>query len=174
MKEINDFVSDNSPKAYENLVDLFLASEHYGERMSTYWLDVSRFADSYGYLDDKHYDQSPWRTWVINAYNKNLPFDKFIIWQLAGDLLPNPTQEQVLATGFNRNHKQNSEAGIIEEEFRVEYVTDRTNTLGASVMATTIGCAKCHDHKYDPVSQKDYYSLFAFLIALLKRRTQLW
>jgi hypothetical protein len=99
---------------------------------------------------------------VINAYNKNLPFDKFITWQLAGDLLPNPTQEQVLATGFNRNHKQNSEAGIIEEEFRVEYVTDRTNTLGASVMATTIGCAKCHDHKYDPVSQKDYYSLFAF------------
>ncbi len=162
VKEIKDFIADKSPKAYENLVDRFLASEHYGERMSTYWLDVSRFADSYGYLDDKHYDQSPWRTWVINAYNKNLPFDKFITWQLAGDLLPNPTQEQVLATGFNRNHKQNSEAGIIEEEFRVEYVTDRTNTLGASVMATTIGCAKCHDHKYDPVSQKDYYSLFAF------------
>lgn len=162
VKEIKDFVSDISPKAYEILVDLFLASEHYGERMSEYWLDVSRFADSYGYLDDKHYDQSPWRTWVINAYNKNLPFDKFITWQLAGDLLPNPTQEQVLATGFNRNHKQNSEAGIIEEEFRVEYVTDRTNTLGASLMATTLGCAKCHDHKYDPVSQKDYYSLFAF------------
>lgn len=162
IKEINDFVADNNPKAYENLVDRFLASEHYGERMAAYWLDVARFADSYGYLDDKHYDQSPWRTWVINAYNKNLPFDKFITWQLAGDLLPNPTQEQILATGFNRNHKQNSEAGIIEEEFRIEYVTDRTNTLGASLMATTLACAKCHDHKYDPVSQKDYYSLFAF------------
>ena len=162
IQEINDFVADQRPNAYENLVDRFLASEHYGERMSAYWLDVSRFADSYGYLDDKHYDQSPWRTWVINAYNKNLPFDKFVTWQLAGDLLPHPTQEQILATGFNRNHKQNSEAGIIEEEFRIEYVTDRTNTLGASLMATTLGCAKCHDHKYDPVSQKDYYSLFAF------------
>jgi hypothetical protein len=99
VKEIKDFIADKSPKAYENLVDRFLASEHYGERMSTYWLDVSRFADSYGYLDDKHYDQSPWRTWVINAYNKNLPFDKFITWQLAGDLLPNPTPA---APAFNQ------------------------------------------------------------------------
>ena len=162
LQEIDEFVKDNSSNSYEKLVDRFLASDHYGERMAAYWLDVSRFADSYGYLDDKHYDQSPWRTWVINAYNNNLPFDKFITWQLAGDLLPNATQDQILATGFNRNHKQNTEAGIIEEEFRVEYVTDRTNTLGTALMATTIGCAKCHDHKYDPISQKDYYSLFSF------------
>ena len=162
IQEIKYFVNDKSINAYEKVVDRFLASEHYGERMAAYWLDVARFADSYGYLDDKHYDQSPWRTWVINAYNKNLPFDQFVTWQLGGDLLPNATQEQILATGFNRNHKQNTEAGSIEEEFRIEYVTDRTNTLGAALMATTLGCAKCHDHKYDPISQKDYYSLFSF------------
>ncbi len=162
IKEINDFVQNKDSKAYEKLVDTFLQSIHYGERMAAYWLDVARFADSYGYLDDKHYDMSPWRDWVINAYNKNLPFDKFISWQLAGDLLPNATQEQILATGFNRNHKQNSEAGVIEEEFRVEYVVDRTNTLGTGILAMTVGCAKCHDHKYDPISQKDFYSLSGF------------
>ena len=162
LAEIDAFVSDKSPNAYEKLVDRYLASANYGERMAAYWLDVARFADSHGYLDDKHRDMSPWRDWVISAYNRNLPFNTFITWQMAGDLLPNATQEQILATGFNRNHKQNSEAGIIDEEFRVEYVTDRTNTLGSALMAMTLGCAKCHDHKYDPVSQKDYYSLFAF------------
>lgn len=161
-KEITAFEHDQDPKAYEKLIDQFLSSKHYGERMAAYWLDVSRFADSHGYLDDKHRDMTPWRDWVISAYNRNIPFDKFITWQMAGDLLPNPTQEQILATGFNRNHKQNSEAGVIDEEFRVEYVTDRTNTLGTALMAMTLGCAKCHDHKYDPISQKDYYSLFAF------------
>lgn len=160
--EINQFIQDKDPSAYERLVDKMLASKHYGERMAAYWLDVARYADSHGYLDDKHREMSPWRDWVISAYNRNIPFDQFITWQLAGDLLPKPTQEQVLATGFNRNHKQNSEAGIIEEEFRVEYVTDRTNTLGTALLGLTLGCAKCHDHKYDPVSQKDYYSLFAF------------
>jgi len=160
--EINAFLKDKSPSAYEGLVDRYLTSAHYGERMAAYWLDVARFADSHGYLDDKHRDMSPWRDWVISAYNRNLPFNTFVTWQMAGDLLPNATQEQKLATGFNRNIKQNSEAGIIEEEFRVEYVTDRTNTLGSALMAMTLGCAKCHDHKYDPVSQKDYYSLFAF------------
>jgi hypothetical protein len=160
--EIDAFLADKDPKAYEKRIDLWLASPHYGERMAAYWLDVARFADSHGYLDDKHRDMSPWRDWVVSAYNRNIPYDKFVTWQLAGDLLPNPTQEQILATGFNRNHKQNSEAGIIEEEYRVEYVTDRTNTLGTALMAMTLGCAKCHDHKYDPVSQKDYYSLFAF------------
>ncbi len=144
------------------MVDHFLQSPRYGERMAAYWLDVARFADSHGYLDDKHRDASPWRDWVVNAYNKNLPYNKFITWQLAGDLLPNATQEQILATGFNRNQKQNTEAGIIPEEYRVEYNIDRTNTLGASMMGLTVGCAKCHDHKYDPISQKDYYSLFAF------------
>lgn len=162
MAEIDAFAKNTQPDAYEKMVDHFLASPRYGERMAAYWLDVARFADSHGYLDDKHRDASPWRDWVINAYNKNLPYDKFITWQLAGDLLPNATQEQILATGFNRNQKQNSEAGIIPEEFRVEYNIDRTNTLGSSMMGLTVGCAKCHDHKYDPISQKDYYSLFAF------------
>lgn len=160
--ETDAFVQNNSPAAYEQMVDHFLQSPRYGERMAAYWLDVARFADSHGYLDDKHRDASPWRDWVIEAYNKNLPYDKFITWQLAGDLLPNATKEQILATGFNRNQKQNSEAGIIPEEFRVEYNIDRTNTLGSAVMGLTVGCAKCHDHKYDPISQKDYFSLFAF------------
>lgn len=160
--EIDAFEKDQDPFAYEKMVDHFLQSPRYGERMAAYWLDVARFADSHGYLDDKHRDASPWRDWVVNAYNKNLPYNKFITWQLAGDLLPNATQEQILATGFNRNQKQNTEAGIIPEEYRVEYNIDRTNTLGASMMGLTVGCAKCHDHKYDPISQKDYYSLFAF------------
>ncbi len=162
VKEVDDFLKDQDPKAYEKLVDKYLASHHYGERMSAYWLDVARFADSHGYLDDKHREMSPWRDWIISAYNRNMPFNDFITWQYAGDLLPNPTQEQILATGFNRNHKQNSEAGIIDEEYRVEYVVDRTNTLGTAVLAMTVGCAKCHDHKYDPISQKDYYSMYAF------------
>ncbi|MCU0341871.1 MAG: DUF1549 domain-containing protein, partial [Spirosomaceae bacterium] len=160
--EIDAFVSSKDPRAYDKLIDNFLASKHYGERMSAYWLDVARFADSNGYLDDKHIDMSPWRDWVVSAYNRNIPFDQFVTWQLAGDLMPRATQEQILATGFNRNHKQNTEAGIIEEEFRVEYVVDRTNTLGAAFLGLTLGCAKCHDHKYDPISQKDYYSLYAF------------
>lgn len=160
--EIDAYLKDQRPEAYERMVDHFLQSPRYGERMAANWLDVARFADSHGYLDDKHRDASPWRDWVINAYNKNLPYDQFITWQLAGDLLPQATREQILATGFNRNHKQNSEAGIIPEEFRVEYVVDRTNTLGSSMMGLTVSCAKCHDHKYDPISQKDYFSLFAF------------
>ncbi|GAB2767167.1 DUF1553 domain-containing protein [Rhabdobacter roseus] len=162
LADIDAFVQDTSPQAYEKMVDKYLRSVRYGERMAAYWLDVARFADSHGYLDDKHRDMSPWRDWVISAFNRNLSFDKFISWQLAGDLLPNATQEQILATGFNRNHKQNSEAGIIEEEYRVEYVTDRTNTLGKAFLGLTVECAKCHDHKYDPISQKDYYSLYAF------------
>lgn len=160
--EIDNFINNNSANAYEQMVDYYLQSPRYGERMAAYWLDVARFADSHGYLDDKHRDASPWRDWVIEAYNKNLPYDKFITWQLAGDLLPNATKEQILATGFNRNQKQNTEAGIIPEEFRVEYNVDRTNTLGTGILGLTLGCAKCHDHKYDPVSQKDYYSLYAF------------
>jgi hypothetical protein len=162
MYEIDAFLTDNSPDAYEKMVDRFLQSPRYGERMAAYWLDVARFADSHGYLDDKHRDASDWRDWVIKAFNNNIPYDQFITWQLAGDLLPNATKEQILATGFNRNHKQNSEAGILPEEFRVEYVVDRTNTLGTSLMGMTVSCAKCHDHKYDPISQKEYFSLYAF------------
>ena len=160
--EIDAFLQNKGADGYEKMVDHYLQSPQYGERMAANWLDVARFADSHGYLDDKHRDASPWRDWVINAYNKNLPYDQFITWQLAGDLLPHATREQILATGFNRNHKQNSEAGIIPEEYRVEYVVDRTNTLGSSVMGLTVSCAKCHDHKYDPISQKDYFSLYAF------------
>lgn len=160
--EIDAFLKDNSGDAYEKMVDRFMQSSRYGERMAAYWLDVARFADSHGYLDDKHRDATPWRDWVIKAYNQNMPYDQFITWQLAGDLMPNATKEQILATGFNRNQKQNSEAGIIPEEFRVEYVVDRTNTIGTALMGLTVACAKCHDHKYDPISQKDYYSLYAF------------
>ncbi|MBX3238345.1 MAG: DUF1553 domain-containing protein [Chitinophagaceae bacterium] len=161
-EEINAFLANTRASAYEEMVDHYLQSPRYGERMAAYWLDVARFADSHGYLDDKHRDASPWRDWVIAAYNKNLPYDQFITWQLAGDLLPDATKEQILATGFNRNQKQNTEAGIISEEFRVEYNVDRTNTLGTGILGLTLSCAKCHDHKYDPVSQKEYYSLYAF------------
>lgn len=159
---IDSFLQDKRADAYEKMVDHYLQSPRYGERMAAYWLDVARFADSHGYLDDKHRDASPWRDWVIQAFNKNLPYDQFITWQLAGDLLPNATKEQILATGFNRNQKQNSEAGILPEEFRVEYNVDRTNTVGTALMGLTVSCAKCHDHKYDPISHADYFSLYAF------------
>ena len=162
LEEVDNFLADESPDAYEKVVDRLLGSPAYGERMAAHWMDIARYADSYGYLDDKHRPMHPWRDWVIEAYNKNLPYDQFITWQVAGDLLPNATKEQVLATAFNRNHKQNSEAGIIYEEFRVEYVADRTNTLGKAFLGLTVECARCHDHKYDPISQKEYYQLFAF------------
>ncbi|MEP7230204.1 MAG: DUF1549 domain-containing protein [Ginsengibacter sp.] len=160
--EMDAFLKDHSPKAYEKQVDRLLASPHYGERMAVDWLDVARFADSHGYTVDRIRDMSPWRDWVINAFNKNLSYKNFITWQLAGDLLPHPTKEQLIATAFNRNHQQNMEGGIIEEEFRVEYVSDRVNTSSEAFMALTVGCAKCHDHKFDPISQKEYYQLFSF------------
>ncbi|MEO7989657.1 MAG: PSD1 and planctomycete cytochrome C domain-containing protein [Chryseolinea sp.] len=156
------FLQDDSPNAYEKVVDELLASKHYGERMAIPWLDAARYADSHGYQDDGYRTMWPWRDWVIHAFNENYPFDKFALWQLAGDLLPNPTKEMLLATGFNRNHKITQEGGVIDEEYRVEYVTDRTNTFGKTFLALTFECAKCHDHKYDPISQKEYYSTFAF------------
>lgn len=156
------FLNDNSPNAYEKLVDELLANKHYGEKMAIAWMDVARYADSHGYQDDGYRTMWPWRDWVIHAFNENYPFSTFITWQLAGDLLPNPTKEMLLATGFNRNHKITQEGGVIDEEYRIEYVTDRTNTFGKAFMSITLECAKCHDHKYDPVSQKDYYSMFAF------------
>ena len=162
LEEIDAFVADESPYAYEKLADRLLSSPNYGERMAAHWLDVARYADSDGYLDDKHRDVSPWRDWVIQAFNENLPYDQFVSWQLAGDLLPNPTQEQILATAFNRLHKKNSEAGIVFEEYRVEYTADRTNTFGKAFLGLSLECARCHDHKYDPISQKDYYRLFGF------------
>jgi hypothetical protein len=130
--------------------------------MAVDWLDLARFADSHGYTVDRLRDMSPWRDWVIKAFNKNLPYDRFVTWQLAGDLLPNPAKEQLIATAFNRNHQQNMEGGIIEEEFRVEYVSDRVNTTSEAIMGLTAGCARCHDHKFDPISQKEYYQMFSF------------
>ncbi|MDF9798595.1 hypothetical protein OKW21_003858 [Catalinimonas alkaloidigena] len=162
LEEIDAFVADTSPEAYEKLVGRLLDSPAYGERMAAHWLDVARYADSDGYLDDKHRDFSPWRDWVIEAFNQNMPYDEFVTLQLAGDLLPNATREDILPTAFNRLHKRNTEAGIVFEEYRVEYVADRTNTLGKAFLGLSLECARCHDHKYDPVSQEDYYSMFAF------------
>lgn len=162
LDDIDDFINDNSPDAYEKIVDNLLATEAYGERMAADWMDVARYADSDGYLDDKHREFSPWRDWVIDAFNKNMRYDQFITWQLAGDQIPNTTKESTLATAFNRLHKKNSEAGIVYEEYRVEYVADRTNTLGTGIMGLSLECARCHDHKYDPISQKNYYELFGF------------
>ncbi|WP_010135027.1 DUF1553 domain-containing protein [Ochrovirga pacifica] len=162
LEEIDDFVNDTSEDAYEKVVDSLLSDYTYGERMTAEWLDVARFADSDGYLDDKHRDFSPWRTWVINAFNQNKSYKDFVTEQIAGDLLPNATQETTLATAFNRLHRKNSEAGIIFEEFRVEAVADRTNTFGKAFLGLTMECARCHDHKYDPISQKNYFELFGF------------
>ena len=156
------FLADNSPNAYEKTVDELIKSPAYGEKMTLHWLDVARYADSHGYQDDNYRSQWPWRDWVIHAYNENLPYDKFITWQLAGDQMPNATKEQLLATGFNRNHKITEEGGVINEEYRVAYVTDRTNTFGKALLGCTIECAHCHDHKYDPFSQKEYYQLYTF------------
>ena len=162
VKEIDTYLADLSANAYERLVDRLLASPRFGERMAVDWLDLARYADTYGYQEDRYRDTWPWRDWVIKSFNENEPFDQFITWQLAGDLLPNPTDEQILATAFNRLHRQTSEGGSIEEEFRTEYVVDRVDTFGAAFLGLTVGCARCHDHKYDPVSQRDYYQLFAF------------
>lgn len=156
------FLADDSPEAYEKVVDELLASPHYGEKMAIHWLDVARYADSHGYQDDGLRTMWPWRDWVIHAFNQNYPYDQFVTWQLAGDLLPDQTKETLLATGFNRNHKITQEGGVIDEEYRVEYVTDRTNTFGKAFLGLTYECAKCHDHKYDPISQEDYFSTFAF------------
>ena len=161
-EEINAFLQDNNPNAYEKKVDELLARPQYGEKMAVSWMDIARFADSHGYQDDSYRSQWPWRDWVIHAFNTNMPYSTFVTWQIAGDLLPNPTKEQILATGFNRNHKITEEGGVIDEEYRLEYVSDRTSTFGRAMLAMTFECAKCHDHKYDPISQKNYYQLFAF------------
>jgi hypothetical protein len=160
LEEIDAFLADKSPDAYEKLIDRLLKSPAYGERMASEWMDVARYADSDGYLDDKHREFSPWRDWVIHAFNRNLPYDKFITWQLAGDLIPNKSKETILATAFNRLNKKSSEAGIVFEEYRVEYNADRVQTVSTGIMGLSVQCARCHDHKYDPVSQEDYYKMF--------------
>jgi hypothetical protein len=149
-------------KGYEKMVDELIAQKAYGEKMALYWLDVGRFSDSFGYQNDNARTQWPWRDWVISALNRNIPYDQFVTWQLAGDMLPDATKEQILATAFLRNHKYNEEAGIIKEEYRIEYHLDKTKTFSSGLLGLTVECAQCHDHKYDPISQEDYYRLFAF------------
>lgn len=162
LKMMDSFMADSRPDAYEKMVDQLLNSPAFGERMALYWMDVARYADSHGYQYDNYRSQWPWRDWVIHAFNKNINYKQFITWQLAGDLLPNSTKEQILATGFNRNHKITEETGVIDEEYRVSYVTDRSDTFGKALLGVTLECARCHDHKYDPFSQKEYFQLFSF------------
>lgn len=162
ISEINTFLNDRTENAYEKAADRLLDSPNYGERMAVDWLDLARFSDSHGYTVDRLRDMSPYRDWVINAFNENMPYDQFIKWQLAGDLMPKPTKEMLIATAFNRNHPQNLEGGIIEKEFQTEYVMDRTNTFGQAFLGLSMGCARCHDHKYDPISQKNYYEMYSF------------
>lgn len=161
IEEVNRFEKMIS-NDFEAVVDYYLAKPAYGEKMTRDWLDVARYADSHGYQDDSYRTMWPWRDWVIHAFNQNLPYDQFLTWQIAGDLLPNATLEQILATGFNRNHPITQEGGVIDEEYRSTYVSDRTNTLGKGVLGLTLECAKCHDHKYDQLSQKDYFRFYAF------------
>ncbi len=160
--EVNAFLADRSPNAYEKVVDRLLASPHYGERMALDWLDAARYADTHGYHIDAGRDMTRWRDWVIGAFNRNLPFDRFTVEQLAGDLLPGATPEQKVASGFNRNHMINFEGGAIPAEYHNAYIVDRVNTTGTVWLGLTVACAQCHDHKYDPLSQKEFYQLYAF------------
>jgi hypothetical protein len=160
--EVDAFVADTSSDAYESLIDRLLASPRYGERMAMRWLDLARCADTNGYQIDTERAQWPWRDWVIDAFNRNKKFDEFTVEQIAGDLIPNATLDQKIASGFNRNHRITLEGGSIPEEFRVEYVTDRVETTATTWLGLTMGCARCHDHKYDPITQKEFYKFFAF------------
>jgi hypothetical protein len=160
--EVDSFVADHSQDAYEKVVDRLLESPHYGERMALDWLDAARYADTHGYHIDSGRDMTRWREWVIDAFNQNMPFDQFTIEQLAGDLLPNATLRQKIASGFNRNHMINFEGGAIPAEYHNAYLVDRVNTTATVWLGLTVACAQCHDHKYDPISQKDYYRLYAF------------
>ena len=161
-RDVQSFLGDTQPGAYERLVDRLLASPSYGEHMAAPWLDLARYADSNGFQSDTSREMWHWRDWLIDAFNRNLPFDKFTIEQLAGDMLPNATKEQILATGFNRNHRLNGEGGRIVEEWFAETVIDRVETTGLTWMALTFNCCRCHDHKYDPISQKEFYQLFSY------------
>ncbi|MBL0158401.1 MAG: DUF1553 domain-containing protein [Bryobacterales bacterium] len=160
--EVATFVADTAPGAYERVVDRLLASPRYGERMAIRWLEAGRYADTNGYQSDGPRDMWRWRDWVIAAFQKNMPFDQFTVEQIAGDLLPNATTAQRVATAFHRNHPTTAEGGIVDEEYRVQYVADRAETTGTVWLGMTVGCARCHDHKFDPIKQKDYYSLFAY------------
>ena len=163
LEEIDGFLADESPDAYEHAVDRLLKSDRYGERMTSDWLDVARYSDTYGYQVDRDRFVWPWREWVIRAFNRNLSYDEFVTQQLAGDLLPEATDDQILATTFNRLHPQKVEGGSVPEEFRIEYVTDRMQTFATAFLGLTMECARCHDHKYDPLTQQEYYQFCAFL-----------
>ncbi|PYT78407.1 MAG: hypothetical protein DMG40_20120 [Acidobacteria bacterium] len=169
LSEVDAFLADRSPDAYEKRVDQLLKSPHYGERMAMSWLDLARYADTHGYHIDSLREMWPWRDWVINAFNRNMRFDEFTMEQLAGDLLPNATVEQRIASGFNRNNMLNFEGGAIPEEYHVEYVVDRASTTATTWLGLTMGCARCHDHKYDPIKQKDFYRFFAFFNTVPER-----
>ena len=160
--DVDAFLADASPQSYERVVDRLLASPRYGERMASRWLDAARYADTSGYQSDGDRSMWRWRDWVIDAFNRNMPFDQFTVEQLAGDLLPGATPAQRIATGFNRNHRGNAEGGIIPEEYAAEYVVDRVDTTATVWLGLTLGCARCHDHKYDPVTQREFYETFAF------------
>src|SRR6266849_5584055 len=160
--EVDEFMSDTRPDAYEHLVGRLLQSPHYGERWGRHWLDLARYADSNGFNIDAPRSMWRYRDWVIDAFNADLPFDQFTIEQIAGDLLPNTTLSQKIASGFHRNTLINEEGGIDLEQFRVESIVDRVNTTGSVFLGLTVGCAQCHDHKFDPISQREYYQLFAF------------
>ena len=162
VKDVESFLNDESEDAYEKVVDRLLGSRHYGEHRARYWLDAARYADTNGYQYDLERNQWVWRDWVIHAFNTNMPFDKFTIQQLAGDLLQNATSDQRLATGFHRNHPITIEGGVIDEEYRTEYVVDRVVTTSTVWLGLTMRCARCHDHKYDPISQKEFYEFFAY------------
>ena len=161
-KALDEFLNDDSESFVEALIDRLMHSPRYGEHMAIRWLEASRYADTDGYQNDRYRYQHVWRDWVIEAFNKNMPYDQFVIEQIAGDMLPNATLRQQIATGFGRNHRINSEDGSIPEEWRTENVVDRVDTFGTVFLGLTIGCARCHDHKYDPISQREYYQLFAY------------
>ena len=162
LDELDAFIANESSDSYARVVDRLLSDSGYGEHMAVDWLDIARYADTHGYQDDKPSNLWPWRDWVIRAYNDNLPYDDFVRWQVAGDLLPSPTTDQLLATAFNRLHRQTNEGGSINEEFLAEYAADRAETFSTAFLGVTMGCARCHDHKFDPISQQDYYQLVAF------------
>jgi hypothetical protein len=161
-EEVKEFVRDSAPNAYEKVVDRLLASPRFGEKMAVRWLDAARYADTNGYQTDAERHMWRWRDWVIDAFNKNMPFDQFTVEQIGGDLLPNATLEQKIATGFSRNHRGNSEGGIVPEEYLVEYAVDRVETMSTVFLGVTVGCARCHNHKYDPFTQREFYQLLAY------------
>ena len=167
--EVDSFVADKSPDAYEKRVDRLLASPHYGERMAMEWLDLARYSDTHGYHIDSLREMWPWRDWVIKAYNRNMPYDQFTVEQLAGDLLPNATVDDKIASGFNRNNMINFEGGAVPQEYHAEYTIDRASTTGTVWLGLTMGCARCHDHKFDPIRQKDFYQFVAYFNSVPER-----